>query len=267
MDPDGIFSEKEYIQLQKDISTYSNREEFIPYFFIVKSFDINGVTNITQYFDASLKQIELYLTMPLMQNYINYQELFIVFVSIEENIIAMRANSGLNKRLSNYSLGKIKKNGEEILKKKNYQKLFKNILEDASLFIDNDYDYIEDRKEKDKDPKKKYDDDNDNPFWPSDDDDEEIEEEDPWKDFNPKKPTKKDEKKDKEEKDEIKEKDEKKINENKNEGGVYKLLTWILIFALCIICVILFFILKKFKILNRKNINYQQLMGVEFNNI
>ena len=92
MDPDGIFSEKEYIQLQKDISTYSNREEFIPYFFIVKSFDINGVTNITQYFDASLKQIELYLTMPLMQNYINYQELFIVFVSIEENIILIRAN-------------------------------------------------------------------------------------------------------------------------------------------------------------------------------
>ncbi len=124
-----------------------------------------------------------------------------------------------------------------------------------------------DKDKKDKDPKKKDDDDNDNPFWDYDDDDEEFEEEDPWKDFNPKKPTKKDEKKDKEEKDEIKEKDEKKINENKNEGGVYKLLTWILIFALCIICVILFFILKKFKILNRKNINYQQLMGVEFNNI
>ncbi len=45
--------------------------------------------------------------MPLMQNYINYQDLFLVLVSIEENIIAMRVNSGLNKRLSNYSLGKI----------------------------------------------------------------------------------------------------------------------------------------------------------------
>ena len=267
MDPDGIFSEKEYIQLQKDLLTFSTGEEFIPYFFIVKSFDIKGITNKNEYFEKTLKQIELYLTMPLMQNYINYQELFIAFVSIKENIISVRANTALNNRLSNYSLGKIKKNGEEILKKNDYIKLFRNILEDVSTFIDNDYDYIDDKKEKD--PKKKDDDDdNDNPFWPyHDDDDEEVEEEDPWKDFNPKKPTKKDEKKDKEEKDEIKEKDEKKINENKNEGGVYKLLTWILIFALCIICVILFFILKKFKILNRKNINYQQLMGVEFNNI
>ena len=270
MDPDGIFSEKEYIQLQKDISIYSTREEFVPYFFIVKSFDINGETNLTQYLDASLKQIELYLTMPLMQNYINYQDLFLVLVSIEENIIAMRVNSGLNKRLSNYSLGKITKNGEEILKQKNYKKLFQNILEDASMYIDNDYDYIEDKKDKDKkdkDPKKKDDDDNDNPFWDYDDDDEEFEEEDPWKDFNPKKPEKKVEKKENEEKDEKKEKDETTIKDNKYEGGIYKIITWILIFALCVIGVILFFILKKFKILNRKNANYQQLMGVEFKEI
>jgi hypothetical protein len=83
MAPDGIFSEKEYIQLQKDISTYSNREEFIPYFFIVKSFDINGVTNITQYFDAILEKMELDLTILLMQEVFNYQELFIILVSIE----------------------------------------------------------------------------------------------------------------------------------------------------------------------------------------
>jgi len=270
MDPDGIFSEKEYIQLQKDLLTFSTREEFIPYFFIVKSFDIKGITNKNEYFEKTLKQIELYLTMPLMQNYINYQELFIAFVSIKENIISVRANTALNNRLSNYSLGKIKKNGEEILKKNDYIQLFRNILEDVSTFIDNDYDYIDDKKEKD--PKKKDDDDdNDNPFWPyHDDDDEEVEEEDPWKDFNPKKPEKKDDKKEDKKDDKIdekKEKDVNKINDKKNEDSFYKLLAWILIFIIFVIGIILYFIMKKFKILNRKNINYQQLMGVEFNEI
>ncbi len=41
MDPDGIFSEKEYIQLQKEKYNYSIKEMYIPYFFIVKSFEIN----------------------------------------------------------------------------------------------------------------------------------------------------------------------------------------------------------------------------------
>ena len=70
---------KRYIittQLNKNIS-------LIFFFFIFKIFYINLLKNITQYFDAILEKMELDLTILLMQEVFNYQELFIILVSIE----------------------------------------------------------------------------------------------------------------------------------------------------------------------------------------
>ena len=54
------------------------------------------------------------------------------------------------------------------------------------------------------------------------------------------------------------EKDRKTINDNTKENDFYKYLVWILIFIIFVLGLILYYILKRFKVINRKNLNYQQ---------
>ena len=268
-DPDGIFSVNEFKNINESLKHYSKEGDYYPYILIINDFDEKGQSNLTKYYELILKSFQLNLAQILSQNYLNHQNLIITLICINQKKISLQRNYGLNKRLSESSILKIKKNAELYLEKKQYKNLINNLLSDINAFIDNDYDFFDKENEDDDEPI--------NPF--AFNDDEEIEEEDPWKDFNPKKNKDNDKKEEKEDekkgdiKDDKKDDDKKEndknenLNNNNDTGKIYKILTFILIIALFTLCVLSYFLLKKFKIIKNNNAKYQRIIGLEFSDL
>ena len=269
-DPDGIFSVNEFKNINESLKHYSKEGDYYPYILIINDFDEKGQSNLTKYYELVLKSFQLNLAQILSQNYLNHQNLIITLICINQKKISLQRNYGLNKRLSESSILKIKKNAELYLEKKQYKNLINNLLSDINAFIDNDYDFFDDKENED----------DDEPIHPFVfNDDEEIEEEDPWKDFNPKKNKDNDKKEEKEDekkgdiKDDKKDDDKKEndknenLNNNNDTGKIYKTLTFILIIALFTLCVLSYFLLKKFKIIKNNNVKYQRIIGLEFSDL
>jgi hypothetical protein len=247
IDPENILSETERTTLIKELSNYSSKNNYIPYFFIVNEIEDNNKGK-----NVFLEEISERITRLLMDYLLSFENLLLCLITTKEKTINIRASSGIKTRIEK-ALDRIKLNSEKNLQNLKYKNAFSSILLDIDSFTDTDYDFID----------KYYDDDDfENPFGPIDDDDED-EYVDPYVDDRRKEKeneqeTKKDENDNDNDKIPIQRNDNDKKKETKN--SFWSVIIWILVFLVFALAIIYYFMFRKFKKMNSRKLNYTSFM-------
>ena len=248
IDPENILSETERTTLIKELSNYSSKNNYIPYFFIVNEIEDNNKGK-----NVFLEELGEKITRILMDYLLSFENLLICLITTKEKTINIRASLGIKTRIEK-ALNRIKLNSEKNIQNLKYKNAFSSILLDIDSFTDTDYDFID----------KYYDDDDfENPFGPIDDDEDEYVDpyiDDRRREKEKEQETKKDENDNDNDKIPIQRNDNDNDKKKETKNSFWSVIIWILVFLVFALAITYYFMFRKFKKMNHRKLNYTSFM-------